>query len=106
MDYAKLIHVIETTLLRNGDGRTSPIRVVTQYWSLDGKLLAQVDPETDAEARRRVRAAVYKEQMEIATLVDAAQTQVTNLGLDTETDYRVKAIFHLVAQAIKERSQQ
>ena len=46
MDNAKLITVIVTTLTRRGTGKTSdsPIRVVTQYWSLDGALLAEVDP--------------------------------------------------------------
>lgn len=45
-DGAKVIQVIVTTLLRRGEGRTAgdPIRVITQYWSMDGQLLAQVDP--------------------------------------------------------------
>jgi hypothetical protein len=42
---ARVIPVIETTLLRRGRGTVGdPIRRVTQYWSLDGKLLAEVDP--------------------------------------------------------------
>lgn len=46
MDTAKTIEVIETTLLRLGSGKdlTSPIRVVTQYWTKDGVLLAHNDP--------------------------------------------------------------
>ncbi len=46
MDEAKVIQVIETTLTRrgNGDSIESPIRIITQYWSLEGKLLAEVDP--------------------------------------------------------------
>lgn len=46
MDQARVIQVIETTLTRKGDGKTAEtaIRLVTQYWSLDGKLLAEVDP--------------------------------------------------------------
>lgn len=45
MDHAKVIQVIETTLLRKGDGTSnSPIRIITQYWSLDGKLMWEVDP--------------------------------------------------------------
>ena len=46
MDNAKLVTVIVTTLTRRGTGKTSdsPIRVVTQYWSLDGDLLSEVDP--------------------------------------------------------------
>lgn len=45
MDTCKLIQVIETTLTRRGNGREDdPFRVITEYWSTDGKLLAQVDP--------------------------------------------------------------
>lgn len=45
MDQARLIEVIETTLTRRGNGKDDPIRVVTQYWSKDGRLLAENDPE-------------------------------------------------------------
>lgn len=44
IDNAKLIQVICTTLTRRGNGKTTPIRVVTQYWSIEGELLAEVDP--------------------------------------------------------------
>jgi hypothetical protein len=45
MDTARVIQVVETTLLRRGDGiPSSPIRIITQYWSLEGVLLAEVDP--------------------------------------------------------------
>lgn len=42
---AKVIQVIETDLTRRGSGKdeTDPIRLVRQYWSLDGDLLAEVD---------------------------------------------------------------
>lgn len=45
MDTCKKIEVIETTLLRRGSGQSSedPVRIIRQYWSLDGKLLAEVD---------------------------------------------------------------
>lgn len=45
-DCARVIQVIETTIERRGAGdhNRSPIRIITQYWSLDGKLLAEVDP--------------------------------------------------------------
>ena len=48
MDTARVIQVIETTLLRRGDGKDTPLRGITQYWSLDGKLLAEVDPIREA----------------------------------------------------------
>ncbi len=46
MDTCRLIQVIETTILRRGSGKDAydPIRIVTQYWSTDGVLLAEVDP--------------------------------------------------------------
>ena len=52
MDHARVIHVIETTLERRGNGTTDPIRVVRQYWSLDGKLLAEYDPAPEVTTQR------------------------------------------------------
>lgn len=43
-DCARLIEVIETTIARRGNGKDDPIRIITQYWTLDGALLAEVDP--------------------------------------------------------------
>ena len=45
-DMARVIQVIETTITRRGEGKdsTDPIRVITQYWALDGRLIAEVDP--------------------------------------------------------------
>lgn len=38
------IKVIRTTLTKRGTGKTEdPIRRIEQYWSLEGKLLAEVD---------------------------------------------------------------
>jgi len=48
MDTAKMIEVIETTLLRRGNGKEIPVRVITQYWAKDGTLLAEYDPSPDA----------------------------------------------------------
>lgn len=41
---ARVISVIETMLELRGDGKTDPYRRIIQYWSLDGQLLAEVDP--------------------------------------------------------------
>ncbi|MFA6290159.1 MAG: hypothetical protein WC637_00180 [Victivallales bacterium] len=43
---AKVIQVIQTTLLRRGKGIApdDPVRIITQYWTLDGKLLVEHDP--------------------------------------------------------------
>jgi len=42
---ARVIQVIETDLLLRGHGKdeSDPLRVVRQYWSLDGELLAERD---------------------------------------------------------------
>lgn len=50
-DYARVVQVIETRLERRGSGKdvTSPIRIITQYWSLEGELLAEVDPFVRAD---------------------------------------------------------
>jgi hypothetical protein len=41
---AKVIQVIEVELLRGKGTEDSVMRGVTQYWSLDGELLAENDP--------------------------------------------------------------
>lgn len=44
-DGARMISVIETDLVLRGAGtQESPLRKVKQFWSLDGELLAEVDP--------------------------------------------------------------
>jgi hypothetical protein len=48
MDTARVVQVIETTLRRRGNGKDDPLRVVTQYWTLDGKLIAERDPVREA----------------------------------------------------------
>ena len=51
MDSARVIQVIESTLLRRGKGtEDDPIRIVTQYFALDGTLLAESDPVQAAHA--------------------------------------------------------
>lgn len=44
VDSAKVIMVIETTSARGSGEPKQPSWIVTQYWSLDGKLLAERDP--------------------------------------------------------------
>ncbi len=41
----RMLKVIETLMERRGQGVPgSPIRIIRQYWSLDGDLLAEHDP--------------------------------------------------------------
>jgi len=49
MDTVRVIEVVETTLTRRGNGKDTPIRIITQYWSKDGELLAERDPSPDEE---------------------------------------------------------
>lgn len=49
-DSARVVQLIETKTVR-GTGTTpeDPARIVTEYWSLDGKKLAESDPIFQAE---------------------------------------------------------
>lgn len=50
----EVIQVIRTNLLRRGKGVDGdPLRVITQYWSMDGELLWEFDP---AELRKQYNA--------------------------------------------------
>lgn len=42
-DSAQVIEVIRTKSLIGAGTEEDPVRVITQYWSFDGKLLAQND---------------------------------------------------------------
>ena len=56
---ALVIAVIRTDLERRGDGIAGdPIRRLTQYWSLDGDLLAEVDPMESLKWARQARIAL------------------------------------------------
>jgi len=46
MKEAKKIELICTTLTRRGSGndRTSPVRIITEYWTPEGEKVAEVDP--------------------------------------------------------------
>lgn len=39
-----VMQVIRTTNATRGDGKVTPIRRITQFWSMDGELLAEKDP--------------------------------------------------------------
>lgn len=45
-DSAEVIKVIRTTALRGTGTKDDMSRIVTQYWSLEGELLAEYDPCT------------------------------------------------------------
>jgi hypothetical protein len=41
---AKVIKVIQTDLEVRGNGKDTPLRIIRQYWSFEGDLLAEADP--------------------------------------------------------------
>ena len=46
----QVINVIRTTLKRRGEGtEDDPVRMIVQYWTLDGELLFESDPCVDGE---------------------------------------------------------
>ena len=44
VDSARVILVIETKSARGSGAAEQPARIVTEYWSLGGKKLAELDP--------------------------------------------------------------
>lgn len=48
-DSAKVIQVIRTTSARGDATKNQPSRIVTEFWSLDGKKLAESDPLVDGK---------------------------------------------------------
>ena len=40
----EILKVIRTNLTTRGDGISNPIRIITQYWTLNGELLFELDP--------------------------------------------------------------
>jgi hypothetical protein len=43
-EQVEVITVIHTRLLRRGDGDKTYIRVIDQYWNMQGELMWEVDP--------------------------------------------------------------
>lgn len=50
-DKAQVINVIETKSMRGRGTPEDMCRIVRQYWSLDGKLLAENDPIEKTKAK-------------------------------------------------------
>ena len=52
MDMVRVVPVIQCTVLRRGAGiESDPIRLVTQYFSVQGELLAEFDPSAEREKK-------------------------------------------------------
>lgn len=57
----EILKVIRTNLTTRGDGVRNPIRIITQYWSLDGEMLFENDPLL-LETREMLREAKDEQQ--------------------------------------------
>lgn len=43
MNEVEIIQLIRTRLTKRGDGKSTPVRVIEQYWSMEGKLIFEID---------------------------------------------------------------
>jgi len=75
---AKVIQVIETDLERRGSGKdeTCPIRIIRQYWSLDGELLAEVDPVVQPTAANVNRADIRSSEWPVDPYVHLTEASI------------------------------
>lgn len=62
-DSAKVISVIETKTVRgSGTSEKDIARVITEYWTLDGEKLAEIDPVSEQEVGTSVESCAYSGQ--------------------------------------------
>lgn len=60
-DSARVISVIETKALRGEGSTEDPCRIVTQYWDMEGKLLAENDEgRGEADGKRKTERSPQK----------------------------------------------
>lgn len=46
MKQVEILEVIKTTIVTRGnDTEEQPLRTITQYWSVDGELIFEIDPK-------------------------------------------------------------
>ncbi len=45
MKEVEILKLIKTQILRRGEGvKSDPVRIITQYWDLEGNLVFEIDP--------------------------------------------------------------
>jgi hypothetical protein len=49
IDSAEVVQTIKTTAVFGAGIDSDPVRVVTEYWTLDGNRIARVDPSSQSE---------------------------------------------------------
>lgn len=75
MKDVEVIEVVRTTLVRRGRGvEGDPVRRVTQYWTIDGDLLAEVD---GYESGRRVQCGDLVGDQYVVTALNLTTGDVT-----------------------------
>ena len=52
MNSVEILKLIRTRLLRRGDGKEDPIRIIEQYWDLEGNLVFEIDPVLQKEVTK------------------------------------------------------
>ncbi len=80
METVKVMSVIETRLLKRGTGISAdPIRIVTQYWDMNGNLIFEIDPEriADLAEKKKLYEAIRKR-------VNALRERFKSDGLNME----------------------
>lgn len=72
---AEVIQVIRTDLMRRGDSASNldPVRLVEQFWSLEGELLAENDPD-----RQRTLETIMGEVEELLAAIGNHSTDMTD----------------------------
>ena len=84
MSICRVIQVIQTTLEKRGDGSTeNPQRNVTQYYSIDGKLLAEIDPKQNTAPTNRdwtkITESIYGIDGKLLAEVDPQQNNIKKI---------------------------
>lgn len=60
MNTAKIVRLIETKTNRvSGNGPADPVRIVTQYWTTNGQIVAENDPFPVNETLMELRSLIY-----------------------------------------------
>lgn len=47
MKQVEILQLIRTRLERRGNGKTTPLRILEQYWDMEGNLVFEIDPEEE-----------------------------------------------------------
>lgn len=86
MDFNPSVREVIETFETRGDGKTDPYRRVRTFWTLDGKFLAEDDPETRKTYCSELffidteKLEAFKEALELIYLGDWSAISGTKIG--------------------------